>query len=187
MDHAEHIRLIERGVDRPGGVWADLGAGRGAFTLALRDLAGPDVQIFAVDRDRGPLESLQREMSRRFPGTDLRLVHSDFTGTLSLPPLDGIIAANSIHFVPDLVRLLRSWRRLLNDSGTMIVVEYDTDDGNRWVPYPVSFRRLGSIARDAGLPAPELLATRGSSFMRQIYAASIALQNSSASLATPIR
>ena len=49
MDHRDHVRLIARGVP-PGGAWADLGAGEGAFTLALRDVAGPDVVIYAVDK-----------------------------------------------------------------------------------------------------------------------------------------
>ena len=44
MDHSDHVNLLRNGV-LPGGVWADLGAGSGAFTLALAELAGPETTI----------------------------------------------------------------------------------------------------------------------------------------------
>src|SRR5215213_5558800 len=100
MDHRDHVRLIAAGLDAgSGGVWADLGAGTGAFTLALRDIAGPDVEIVAVDRDRHALQSLRANLDRQFPGTRLELRQADFTEPLDLPPLDGILAANAIHYV----------------------------------------------------------------------------------------
>jgi hypothetical protein len=36
---------LRDGVPEPGGVWADLGSGEGAFTLALADLLGPGGRI----------------------------------------------------------------------------------------------------------------------------------------------
>ena len=41
MDHAEHVNFLRNGIPATGGVWADFGAGRGAFTLALADLIAP--------------------------------------------------------------------------------------------------------------------------------------------------
>lgn len=173
MNHDDHVRLIQRGLPHPGGRWADLGAGRGAFTLALRDVAGPEVEIFAVDRDRGALTSLRREMENRFPGTRLHTIQADFTRQLDLPALDGIIAANSAHYVRDHAALLGAWRPMLVPGGTLILVEYDTDQGNRWVPHPLSFARLGPVARAAGYADPVLIGTHPSSFMRQFYAAAL--------------
>jgi ubiquinone/menaquinone biosynthesis C-methylase UbiE len=172
MNHDDHVRLIERGVG-PRGVWADVGAGTGAFTLALRDVAGPEVAIIAVDRDRGSLQALRATMERRFPGTRLRLLAADFTGSLELPPLDGILTANALHYVPaaDQVAVLRRWRGCLKPGGRLVVVEYDADVGNRWVPYPLSFAMFGAVAREAGYTAPVLLATQPSRFLGQMYAA----------------
>ncbi len=39
MDHADHTNLLRAGIADARPVWADLGAGRGAFTLALADQA----------------------------------------------------------------------------------------------------------------------------------------------------
>src|SRR5262249_26658723 len=136
MNHDDHVHLIEHGIARnSGGVWADFGAGSGAFTLALRDLAGPDVSLTAVDRDRHSLHSLRSTMERQYPGTRLHLLTADFRQPLSLPPLDGILTANAVHYVADHVALLQHWRSYLKPDGKLVIVEYDTDDGNRWVPY----------------------------------------------------
>jgi ubiquinone/menaquinone biosynthesis C-methylase UbiE len=172
MNHADHVRLIAPGVGAgSGGTWADLGAGTGAFTLALRDVAGPDVEIVAVDRDRHALRSLRAAVDRHFPGTDLRTQVADFTESLDVPPLDGILAANAIHYVRDQVALLRHWRGYLKPDGRLIVVEYDTDAGNRWVPYALSFATFASVAEQAGFDKPVLLGVVPSRFLGRMYAA----------------
>jgi SAM-dependent methyltransferase len=175
VNHADHVRLIERGIARDGGLWADFGAWTGAFTLALRDLAGPEAKIIAVDSDRGSLRALRAEMERRFPGTRLTTLAADFAGDLDLPPLHGILTANAIHYVPGREQgpLLRNWRDYLKPDGRLIVVEYDTDAGNRWVPYPVSFTSLGPLVQAAGFAEPALLGTVPSRFLGRMYAAVI--------------
>ena len=174
MNHDDHVRLIEKGIDRQsGGVWADFGAGSGAFTLALRDIAGPDAAIIAIDRDIASLQTLGATMERLFPGTRLRLLEADMAGHLPLPPLDGIVAANAIHFVPspDQTALLRQWRAYLKPEGRLVVVEYDTDSGNRWAPYPMSYAALRETARAAGFTDPALLGSRPSRWLGRIYSA----------------
>ena len=88
-----------------------------------------------------------------------------------IPPLDGIVAANAIHYTRDQVPLLEDWRGYLKPEGQLVVVEYDTDVGNRWVPYPLSFTTFGRMARAAGFTAPRLLGTRPSRFLGRFYAA----------------
>lgn len=172
MDHLDHVRLIAPGVGAgSGGVWADLGAGTGAFTLALRDVAGAEVQIVAVDRDRHALQTLRSAVDRRFPGTHLQTRTADFTQPLDLPPLDGILAANAIHYLRDQAALLRHWRGYLKPGGRLIVVEYDTNAGNRWVPYPLSFASFEGLAKNAGFAEPMLLGAVPSRFLGRIYAA----------------
>jgi hypothetical protein len=112
-------------------------------------------------------------MERLFPGTRLRLLEADMAGHLTLPPLDGIVAANTIHFVhvQDQTELLRRWRGYLKPEGRLIVVEYDTDSGNRWSPYPMSYSTFQELALAAGFMKPVLLGTRPSRWLAPIYAA----------------
>src|SRR5688500_2821155 len=117
MNHQDHVRLIRGGIETSGGVWADLGSGEGAFTLALRDVAGPDVEIVSIDQDRRSLRVQQDAFARHFPGSRVEFVQADFTGPLDLPPLDGIVAANSLHYVREKTALLRRLRGYLKPTG----------------------------------------------------------------------
>lgn len=175
MNHTDHVALIAGAFDKPGGVWADFGAGSGAFTLALRDLAGAEADIYAIDQDGSALDSLRDAMRDRFPDTYLHLLEGDIRQPAALPPLDGIVAANSLHYVDRKQQpaTLRRWADLLKPGGRIVLVEYDSNNPNQWVPYPISFERLGKLARDAGLPAPDLLGTHPSRWSGGIYSAMI--------------
>jgi ubiquinone/menaquinone biosynthesis C-methylase UbiE len=171
MDHRDHVDLIHRAVV-PGGVWADFGSGDGAFTLALAELLGGNGVIYAVDKDGRALKRLADRARRDYAQTAVHTLQHDFSRRLeNLPPLDGLLMANSLHFFQDketIVTLLRSY---LKENGHFVVVEYDTNRGNRWVPYPLSFSSWRAFAQRSGFAATELLATRPSRFLGQFYAA----------------
>jgi ubiquinone/menaquinone biosynthesis C-methylase UbiE len=171
VEHTDHVNLLRDGIPAPGGVWADFGAGAGAFTLALADLLGPAAQIWAIDRDAGALRQQERAMRARFPATDVQYLVADFTRPLELPTLDGAVCANALHFVRDKDAPLRLLRGYLRPGGWLIVVEYNTDRGNHWVPYPFSFTGWTDLARRNGFVASRLLARRPSRFLGEIYAA----------------
>lgn len=172
MDHADHVDLLRSANLPAGGVWADFGAGAGAFTLALRELVGPEATIYAVDKDRGALRRLQAAHRSRFPSTTgLIPLQQDFTHPLDLPPLDGIVMANSLHYFKDQERVLRHVLGFLKTNGRLLIVEYNVDSGNLWVPHPFSYETFRSLATRAGFSEPRLLTTKPSSFLREFYSA----------------
>lgn len=173
MNHGDHVALLAPGVTQPGGVWADLGAGDGAFTLALAELLGPGATIYAVDQDARALARLARSLAARFPRTTLHTITGNFTHPLDLPRLDGLIMANSLHYVRDKDKepLLRRLRGYLQPDSPLIVVEYNTDRGNRWVPHPFSFATWQQLSQAAGFATTTLLATRPSSFLGEFFSA----------------
>src|SRR5258708_24585898 len=118
MDHADLVALIKDGVTQRGGRWADLGSGEGAFTLALADLLGPGSHITAVDRDAAALRYLDRN---RFPGVEIETQVGDFTRPLALSNLDGVVMANSLHFVKDKAPVPQSGRKMLRPGGPTVV------------------------------------------------------------------
>jgi ubiquinone/menaquinone biosynthesis C-methylase UbiE len=170
MDHDDHVSLLRPAELPRGGTWADFGAGAGAFTLALSELVGLSAEIYAIDRDRGALSKLEQSHRARF-GTSQNIhpVKADFTGTLSLPPLDGVVMANSLHFYREKEKVLRHVRSFLKWSGILLLVEYNVDSGNPWVPYPLSFETFRSLAPRAGFSEPELMAKIPSRFLREFY------------------
>jgi ubiquinone/menaquinone biosynthesis C-methylase UbiE len=171
MNHADHVDLLRSGVSAPGGIWADFGAGSGAFTLALADLLGPEAIIVAIDRDRGALRRLESAMRAQFPKVGLEVRVADFSQRLELPPLAGVVMANSLHFYQDKLPIIRLVYDYLHPDGRLLLVEYGTDRGNSWVPYPLSFSTWEELARQAGFRQTSLLATRPSRFLKQIYSA----------------
>lgn len=152
-------------------MWADLGSGTGAFTLALADLLGPGGTIWSVDRDASALREQARAIGGRFPGLVLHQLVADFTGPLDLPRLDGVVMANSLHFVRDKLPVLRFVHGYLRDGGRLVLVEYEAERGNSWVPYPLSFAAWDDLARAAGFAGTRRLHAVPSSFLGSIYAA----------------
>jgi hypothetical protein len=53
-----------------------------------------------------------------------------------------------------------------------VVVEYDADTGNHWVPNPFSSRAWPALAESAGLVEPRELGRVPSRFLGAIYSAS---------------
>lgn len=171
MQHEDHVHLLSGGVSERGGVWADLGSGTGAFTLALADLLGPGGTIYSVDRDRGALREQARALHARYPATTMRYLAADFTHRLDLPPLDGVVMANSLHFVRDKGAVLALVRSYLKSDGRLLLIEYNVDRGNPWVPHPLSYPTWEQVARQAGLRETRLLGRVPSRFLGEIYAA----------------
>ena len=79
--------------------------------------------------------------------------------------------ANSLHFVEDKTRVLALVRGYLKRGGRLILVEYDSDRGNTWVPHPLSFERWKDLASEAGFVETRQLATVPSRFLHRIYSA----------------
>lgn len=152
-------------------LWADLGCGTGLFTLALAHLLPAGSTVYAVDKNPSAL----RHLSPSKAGISVQKVEADFTGeNLRLPPLDGILMANALHFVHEKTVFLAKAKSWLKAGGCFLVVEYDTETPNPWVPYPISYHSLINLFESLGYRAIEKLAERPSVYHRAlIYAALI--------------
>ena len=172
MNHQDHVDLLLNGIPHSGGTWADFGAGDGAFTLALADLIGKGGVIHAIDKSDRTLKQ-NAEALRRFPGVTLHTHQADFTQKLDLPPLDGIVMANALHFVERRHQLetVKRLRAYLKTGGSFILVEYDVDRGSNWVPHPLSFTSWEALSTEAGFANTRFLSSKPSRFLKAIYAA----------------
>jgi tRNA A58 N-methylase Trm61 len=175
MDSRDAAQLIAPAI-KDGQRWADLGAGTGTFTAALARLVGPSGTVHAVEQDATAtraLEALARK--REAECSSIVVTRGDFTKPLELPPLDGALLANSLHFV-DAVAQADVLRRVANgiaSGGAIVVVEYDNRPPSRWVPFPVSLDRLAGLTAEAQLGVPEAIGRYRSIFGGSMYAARI--------------
>ncbi len=142
--------------------WADLGAGDGLFTMALASLLTPGSSITAVDKKVVLLRQITID-----PRIELTTIAADFVkDDLPLGNLDGILMANGLHFVKDKPVFLQKLRGYLRSGAHMIIVEYDTSQANRWVPYPLTVFGYRSLFADSGFTFWEVIAQTKSRYQR---------------------
>lgn len=146
MELQTAIDLIRPGVIPASGTWADLGAGTGLFTEALFAILQSG-KVIAMDKSPHALYALKPP-----PHVSFEILEGDFTKTLPLPEVDGILMANALHYAPDHVAVLQNVLKHLRPGGTFLLIEYDTDKANPpWVPYPLSQQRAEMLFSDVGL------------------------------------
>jgi len=140
--------LIEDGVDHTHvkQVWADLGAGTGLFTTALSVLLNDDSIIYAIDTNANDLSIINVR-----PTVTLKKIQCDFVDDdWNTESLNGILIANALHFVKEKQEFLKRVNEKLTTNGRIVIVEYEMDQANSWVPYPVGFKKMSELLSMAG-------------------------------------
>ena len=148
--------------------WADLGAGDGTFTVALATLLPATSVIHAMDLDRRALQQIPRRHER----IDIVTHLGDFT-TYPWPfnALDGVLMANSLHYVADQRSFLQHSKAHLARL-RILLVEYDTDQANPWVPFPMGYRPAVELFKSSGYDEAIPIGRRRSRYRKaDIYSA----------------
>ncbi|MFB2121320.1 trans-aconitate 2-methyltransferase [Parapedobacter sp. 2B3] len=170
MQVEEAIEFIEPGINT--GVipqhWADLGCGDGTFTHALAHLLAPIGSVTAVDSLPQRLNrTAGNNVSIQFQQSDINL------DSFSLPKLDGILMANSLHYIQQKELLVNRMEPYFNTEKQFLIVEYESNTPNRWVPYPITFNNLSRLFESLGYIDITKVNERPSAFGGTLYAALI--------------
>ncbi len=126
--------------------WADLGCGSGLFSRALAHGLPDGSHILCLDKIRQVWKEPTNTQRVRLDFRQLDFVQDSIPGT----NLDGILMANSLHYVSDKGALIQKLRGYLSARGRFLIVEYDTERRNPWVPYPIPFRTLEVLFTSLG-------------------------------------
>lgn len=176
MELSTAIRLIRKGVEQTGEpqTWADLGAGRGLFTNALANCLATGSIVYALDKDDAALRTVTLSANQ----IHLQKIITDVTsGMAGLNELDGVLMANVLHYIRDKTTFLKQLTKSLKQSGRIVLVEYDTEVSNRWVPYPLSFEALQKRMHTSGFNDPVKLDEEPSIYNQaSMYAALITMK-----------
>lgn len=172
-------QLLHPALDGAAGAWADLGCGDGVFTRLLAAWLARGSTVYAVDQDPRALRALERHLAdagsalgnESAPGVRIQTVRADFTQPLDLPLLNGMLMANSLHFVHHKAPVLRQLVELLMSGGRIIIIEYNAERGNPAVPHPISADACLALMRTVGLRDAHIATTAPSSFLGEMYAA----------------
>jgi len=151
-------------------LWTDLGCGAGLFTNALARLLAPGSKIFAVDKNINTFKNFSQNNNVITEKIEADFIYDE----LNLENLDGVMMANSLHYVKDKFSFIKKVSRYLKNNGCFLIVEYDTDTANPWVPYPLSFNTMKSLFITTGFHSVNKLNETRSRFNRaKIYSAII--------------
>lgn len=120
-------------------VWLDFGCGSGIFTKALAEILPAGSRVIGIDRDP------QKLPGKSSNGNEIKFLHADFSENLTVDKVDGILMANSLHYIEDKNNFIDRTLDLINYPRQMLLVEYDTDQPNQWVPFPIPFHELKQL------------------------------------------
>ena len=156
-------------IDEHAQKWIDLGCGTGLFTKALASLLPEGSYIHAIDADKKAISQIAQEYS----GVEIETNVADFTSEMiDFNEMDGIMMANSLHYVKDKEKFLKRMIDALRPSGYFLLIEYDLDKANRWVPYPIPIAAAKELFFRCGAKSFQMLNKRPSAFGSQyMYAA----------------
>jgi ubiquinone/menaquinone biosynthesis C-methylase UbiE len=159
MELSEAVRLIEKGVEKTlEQRWLDLGAGDGLFTRALAHIIEAPSEITAVDLKRSRALS-----SISLSPHVIHTLETDFTLTKNLPgDVEGILMANALHFVREKKAFLKSLSGILKDRGRLIIIEYDLQKSNPWVPHPITQTECITLVNECGFSDVRIIGERNS-------------------------
>lgn len=151
--------------------WVDLGCGTGTFTLALASIVDEGSTIYAVDSNSSALNMIPESYNQ----VNIKKLTKDFiTDNLSINRLDGVLMANSLHYVKDKEIFLEKLKLQLNNNACWVIIEYDTNISNTWVPYPIDFQSLKILFSKLGYKNCTKLNSRPSIYSnKQMYIAFI--------------
>jgi ubiquinone/menaquinone biosynthesis C-methylase UbiE len=162
--------LIEKAFDAEDRTecWADLGCGSGTFTYALANCLKAGSTIYAVDKEMPVLTPTNN--------VNIQCIRADMeTIIFRNSELDRILMGNSFHYVKDKNSLMQRLRPFLKSDGRFLIVEYDTDKANKWVPFPITFQELLLLFKNNGFNKVEKIGERSSIFGPQKMYACVAL------------
>jgi ubiquinone/menaquinone biosynthesis C-methylase UbiE len=142
---------------KPGMTIADIGAGRGRYTVWFAQRVGPEGKVYANDIDRESLAHLRRRCEAQGLANVEAVLGQLTDPKLPAGAIDIVFMINVYHHLADPVRLVRKALPGLRPGGVVAIVECDPSkdgfDPDHGTPKAKMLRQLG----EAGLVGIEVI------------------------------
>lgn len=151
-------------------LWADLGCGTGLFSRALAALLPAKSRILCMDSVGPGWEVSETNYVK------LEYIKADFSRyEFGNAKFDGFIMANSLHYIKNKPPLINRLLPALQPNGRFVIVEYDSESANFWVPYPITYEKLKRLFLNKNINKIIKIGERPSRFGRMMYCCEIRL------------
>jgi ubiquinone/menaquinone biosynthesis C-methylase UbiE len=142
---------------RQGMIAADIGCGRGYFSIAMAKMVGGNGLVIAVDLQEKMLELLKRRAKREGVSDRIRLVGAKYDDIMLREPVDFALAFWMVHEVKDIPHFFRQIHAVLKREGRFLCAEPKMHVPKR------KFQEILGFARQAGFrinDAPQIRFSR---------------------------
>ncbi len=102
---------------------ADIGCGRGMFSLAMAKIVGDSGCVYSVDLQQEMLSALRRRAEKAGLSGRIRLIHADPDNTGVPGPVDFVLAFWMVHEVKDKRKFFEQIAAVLKPGGRFLIVE----------------------------------------------------------------
>jgi hypothetical protein len=124
--------------------------------------------IHAVDTDQNALRHLPHPERVQIIPHAFNFVEKSWP----FDGLDGVLMANSLHYVADQHAIIQQIQSYLQPAHLLIIIEYDRENANPWVPYPITYQQLAALLESLGYGSVSKLGQHPSRYGNgMIYAA----------------
>ncbi len=114
---------------KEGSAVADIGAGRGYFTMRLANRVGATGRVFAVDIDEGNLARLKDRAERENLKQVTTVISSTSDPKLQPESVDAILVVNAFHEMREFDPMLQGMLRGLKPCGLLGIIDGEAPDG----------------------------------------------------------
>jgi ubiquinone/menaquinone biosynthesis C-methylase UbiE len=144
---------------KPGMIVIEIGPGKGNYTKAVAKGILPDGILYAIDIQKSVIERLKIRVEKEKLSNIIPMIDDAYNLSFSENTIDRVYALACLPEIPDPVKAIKEWNRVLKPEGLISLSELFPDPD-----YP---RRKTEIrwAEEAGL---ELLAEYGNWFAYQL-------------------
>jgi ubiquinone/menaquinone biosynthesis C-methylase UbiE len=101
----------------------DIGCGPGFFSIDMAEMLGPSGRVIATDLQAGMLDKLKAKIGGTAIEKRIRLHQSGESAIGLSETVDFALAFYMVHEVPDQFRFFSEIRSILNENGSLFVVE----------------------------------------------------------------
>jgi ubiquinone/menaquinone biosynthesis C-methylase UbiE len=123
---AERVRL------EPGMVVVEIGPGKGSYTLAMAERVAPDGEVYAIDIQEAVVERLRRRAEREGVTNLYPRVDDAYDLSFEDGSVDRVVAIACLPEIPEPVRALREFHRILKPDGLVCLSELLPDPDYPW-------------------------------------------------------
>jgi ubiquinone/menaquinone biosynthesis C-methylase UbiE len=114
---------------KPGDIVGDLGAGSGAFTVALASAVRPGGKVYAVDVDEGLLHHIEERAVESGLGTYIQTIYGEYNDPLLPPGVDLAFINDVLHHIENRSGYLKALAGYMKPTGRIALIDFHPERG----------------------------------------------------------